>query len=299
MGDFTGELQASDPAATVTQDPVPGTQLDLGTNLLTFTVTETNGISICTMFITVVDTVGPVLVGGTNKTVECGSAWSFDEPVAWDDCSGTNVTVVVVGTTIAGATWTRTWAASDAVGNSNTWSQVVSVVDTVGPVLVGGTNKTVECGSAWSFDEPVAWDDCSGTNATVVVVGTTIAGATWTRTWAASDAVGNSNTWSQVVSVVDTVGPVLVGGTNKTVECGSAWSFDEPVAWDDCSGTNVTVVVVGTTIAGATWTRTWAASDAVGNSNTWSQVVERGGHGGAGVGGRDEQDGGMRECVEF
>src|SRR6185369_4326471 len=117
--------------------------------------------------------------------------------------------------------------------NSTTCSQTVTVVDTTAPSLACATNKTVECGSAWTFDPPGASDDCSGTNVVVAITGTLTNGTCpqiITRTWSATDLCGNSNTCSQVVTVEDTTPPSFTCATNKTVECGSAWDFDAPGA---------------------------------------------------------------------
>src|SRR5204863_2626394 len=114
---------------------------------------------------------------------------------------GTNVIVAIVSTItngLCGNTFatTRTWSATDACGNSNTCSQTVTVVDMTPPVLVCAADKTVECGSGWSFDPPTgAIDNCSGSNVTIVVVNTMtnmvgFCGNTFsaTRTWSATDA---------------------------------------------------------------------------------------------------------------
>jgi len=37
-----------------------------------------------------------------NKTVECGSSWNFDDPRATNACCGTNVTLIILGTTTNG-----------------------------------------------------------------------------------------------------------------------------------------------------------------------------------------------------
>ena len=169
--------------------------------------------------------------------------------------------------------------ALDACGNTNTCSQSVTNLDTTPPVLVCATNKTVECGSVWSFDPPAASDACSGTNVTVSLVGVVTNGtcpAVFTATWVALDACGNTNTCSQSVTNLDTTPPVLICATNKTVECGSVWSFDVPAASDACSGTNVTVTLVGVVTNGtcpAVFTATWETVDACGNTNTCSQIV--------------------------
>ena len=244
-----------------------------------------NGSATCTQIVTVLDTTPPILTGITNKTVECGSAWSFDPPYAWDACSGSNVVVIPIVTTTNGncpCTITRTWLATDVCGNTNTCTQIVTVLDTTPPILTGITNKTVECGSAWSFDPPYAWDACSGSNVVVIPIATTTNGeCPWiiTRTWLATDTCGNTNSCMQIVTLIGTAPPVLTGITNKTVECGSAWEFDLPSAIDPCTGVNLPVALVSTLATNSGYcgqivTRTWAATNLC-NTNvaTCSQTV--------------------------
>jgi hypothetical protein len=80
--------------------------------------------------------VAPVCALVSNKTVLCGQPWTFDPPTALDDCSGTNVTLTVLGTVTNGpcpASVQRTWALTDACGNTTTWSQTVTIVDNTPP----------------------------------------------------------------------------------------------------------------------------------------------------------------------
>src|SRR4051794_1265975 len=44
LPDLTSEVESSD-GGVPTQDPVPGTLLSLGTNLVTFSITDTNGVT--------------------------------------------------------------------------------------------------------------------------------------------------------------------------------------------------------------------------------------------------------------
>jgi alpha-tubulin suppressor-like RCC1 family protein len=177
----------------------------------------------------------PLLACAPNKTVACGSSWDFDAPNASDSCSGANVTVTVVNTvtnSLNPLVITRTWQAVNACNNTNTCSQVVSVVDTTPPVLTCATNKTVQCGTAWTFDAPTVSDSCSGTNLTVSILSTVTNGVcprVITRTWQATDAYGNTNTCSQVVSVVDTTPPVLTC-SNPTVMAFSAGTTNDDFA---------------------------------------------------------------------
>lgn len=220
------------------------------------------------------------LVCASNKTVACGDLWLFDAPITTGGCI-TNPSVIVSSTITNGACpWliTRTWQATDGC-TTNVCSQTVIVVDTTPPTLVCASNKIVECGSAWAFDPPQASDTCSGSNVAVTVLGTISNGTCpqiITRTWLAMDACGNSNTCNQIVTVMDATPPTLTCASNKTVECGSVWTFDPPQANDACSGTNVSLTVLNTLTNGICpqlLTRSWLATDACGNSNTCQQIV--------------------------
>ncbi|MEK7675337.1 MAG: LamG-like jellyroll fold domain-containing protein, partial [Verrucomicrobiota bacterium] len=156
-----------------------------------------------------------------NKVVACGPDWHFDPPTA-TSCCGTNVTLTILSTETNGfcpLVVTRTWQATDACGNTATCSQTVTVIDTTPPEFTCATNKTVLCGTAWTFDAPIASDACSGTNVTVVIASTVtnvtaVACQTAiTRTWQATDACGNTATCSQTVTVVDTM-PITLVVTN-------------------------------------------------------------------------------------
>jgi hypothetical protein len=146
--------------------------------------------------------------------------------------------------------------------------------------LVCPTNKTVACGSIWSFDIPTALDGCC-TNKTIAVLSTVTNGnncsQTITRTWQASDCCSNSVTCSQTVTVTDTTPPVITCSTSKSLPCGTPWVFDQPTALDACSGPNVTIVVLNTVTNGSgclrVFTRTWRASDGCANSSVCSQTV--------------------------
>src|SRR5205085_8998295 len=121
--------------------------------------------------VTVVDTTAPVMdcASSTNKTVQLGSAWTFDPPTATDNSGTATITILSTVTNTAdhcGNTFdaTRIWQAMDACTNSAQCSQTVTVVDTTAPVMncSSSTNKTVQLGSAWIFDAPSVTDN-SGT----------------------------------------------------------------------------------------------------------------------------------------
>ncbi|PWU12949.1 MAG: hypothetical protein C5B50_20390 [Verrucomicrobia bacterium] len=94
----------------------------------------------------------------TNKTVQCGSAWSFDTPLALDDCSGNSLTTTILSTTTNGAcpqVITRTWSIMDACSNSVLATQAVAVVNNTAPV--------VNCGCLQDAAIPyLTTNSCSG-----------------------------------------------------------------------------------------------------------------------------------------
>jgi uncharacterized repeat protein (TIGR01451 family) len=234
----------------------------------------------CSQTVTMVDTTAPTITCASNKTVELGSVWTFDEP-ATSDASVVIVSVVSTVTNSAscgaGFVATRTWSAVDACGNSNQCAQTVTAADRTAPTITCASNKTVEAGSVWDFDEPVVSDLSSFT----VTVVSTVRTPMWcvsqaVRTWAVVDACGNSNGCSQIVMLVDTTGPEIICASNKTVELGSVWTFDEPTA-TDLNGATVTILLTvtnaGTCGSSFTATRTWRATDDCLNSSLCSQTV--------------------------
>src|SRR5439155_2785196 len=128
--------------------------------------------------------------------------------------------------------------------------QTVNVNGSTAPVInCSSTNKSAQLGTNWTFDPPTATDN-SGSNLTVTIVGTVTntanhCGNTFdaTRTWAATDACGNSAQCSETVNVSDATAPVInCSSTNKSVQLGTAWSFDQPTASDN-GGTNIAITV--------------------------------------------------------
>jgi hypothetical protein len=153
-------------------------------------------------------------------------------------------------------TATRTWAAIDECNNSAQCSQSVTVVDTTPPIInCGNTNRTVELGTAWTFDPPTVTDN-SGTNIIIMVVSTVTNTAgycgdtfTATRTWAAIDECNNSAQCSQTVTVLDTNAIVLVSPSNQT----------------NCAGTIASFIV---TAQGTGLTYTWSHNGSVVGTNS-------------------------------
>lgn len=159
--------------------------------------------------------------------IPCGlnPEFSFDLPVG-DPCAGTAFTVTAYTADGASASVTRTFR------------------DTVPPVLAVWADKTVECGSLWDFDPPVALDDCGGVVSVEVVntFTTQLSPCTSTidRTWRATDACGNAVEATQRVTVVDTTPPMIITASNVEVECPGRVTLDVLVV-ENCRGGTTTV----------------------------------------------------------
>jgi hypothetical protein len=168
-----------------------------------------------------------------DKTVQCGTTWSFDLPTA-TSCCGTNITILPFPFEgVSGPcpwTYTQGWTITDNCSNSASCLQHVTVVDTNPPVLLCATNKTV-CGDYWTFDPPTAYDACCGANVTVSVLSTVTnrtSPLVVTRFWTATDCCGNSTTCAQTVTVLLTNCCLTL--SNESVVCAGngtyTYSFD-------------------------------------------------------------------------
>ena len=218
-----------------------------------------------------------------DKTVQCGISWGFNPPfVGPDPCctASPTVTLLSVSTNIlnpCNEILTAIWKITDCVGNLAYCTQNVTVVDTTPPVITCATNKTVQCGTAWTFDPPTASDACCGTNVSISVASTVTNSPACplivVRTWTAVDCCSNAASCRQMVTVVDTTPPTIICPSNIVVKtCGTN---AVPVFWtvtatDVCSSVTITSAPPSGSSFPANSTNTilCTATDACGNTNT-------------------------------
>ena len=232
----------------------------------------------------------PVADAGTNQVAECaggltavlldgtGSHDPDDDPLAYEWHEGGAIlgTNALQPASLALGVHLITLHVTDPYNLSAWASNVVIVVDTTPPAILCASNKVLECGTAWAFDHPVAFDNCSGTNLVISVVSTVTnaeCGGTFaaTRTWAAVDDSTNTATCRQTVTVVDTTPPTLVCPAPLTVEFqdtnGAAVSY-AVTASDGCSSISTAVTPASGSLFPIGITPVQAqAVDACGNSN--------------------------------
>jgi len=163
------------------------------------------------------DAIPPTIVCPPNVTVSANSGCSATNvalggPVTGDNCGVASAINNGPGSYPLG-TNVVTWTVADTSGNTNTCQQLVVVRDTTPPVLACATNRTVVSGSPWSFDPPTGFDTCDGTNLVITLAGVQTNGTdpqVITATWVAMDASGNTNTCSQLVTILPPPAPTVV-----------------------------------------------------------------------------------------
>jgi len=170
-----------------------------------------------------------------NKTVECGTDWIFDEPVATSCCGG-DFKITVLSTVTNGSPCaemiTRTWQIRDQCGSTNFSSQTVTVTDTTPPTIECPANMTVTAdgpaGVVVRYTVTAA-DNC-GTNLNIVCsppsCSTFPIGAT-AVVCTVFDACGNSNSCGFIITVVTNANPttgVIFGGFSHGIIGGAVLS---------------------------------------------------------------------------
>ena len=147
----------------------------------------------------------------TNVTVECSAVPTAPTLTATDNCG--TATVAYTETTTAGScagsyTLTRTWIATDLCGLTTTHVQTVTVQDTTPPALVSQYSQVVivNCDQIPVTPTLVFSDNCSSTASitlTFTEVTSTQINGTYviTRTWTATDACNNSQSFTQTINV--------------------------------------------------------------------------------------------------
>ena len=250
-----------------------------------------------------IDTISPILTGiPMDTTVSCGQIplASTAGIMATDNCD-TSVTISVteiMDTTFSAIHITRMWTALDDCDNSVVDTQLITVIDTVAPMLMDIPNDTVStCDDIpFSFILLTATDNCTALEDLFIdFIETDNQQAhpdscqtynyTITRTWVVTDAFNNSDSATQIITVVDTIAPTFTRPADITVSCELRddltitgqptnlsddcdsepdFSFVDLVIGGDCVGTGVLDTII----------RTWMLRDACGNySDSTQQII--------------------------
>ncbi len=229
----------------------------------------------------------PQLICASNLVVGCDSNWQPPSPLVVDCnlcCPSNNppfIYSVITNSSSCPTVIQYFWEYTNCLGQFAYCSSTVTVTSAP-PTITCSSNKTVQCGTSWSFDQPTATSDCCPTAPTILTVSTVTNHAACplvvTRTWKARDCCTNFSTLcSQTITVQDTTPPQITCPSNIVIlTCDTnvivTWSI---IASDVCSSVTVTssppsgtaFPIDTTNIVVAT------AQDACGNSNSCSFTV--------------------------
>jgi hypothetical protein len=198
--------------------------LALGENAVTWTVTDGAGLTATsTQTVTVVDIQKPTItsldVVVSANASRNATGVDLGTPVTTDNCSVALVTNNAPATFPLGDT-TVTWTVTDGSGNTATATQTVTVKDTTLPTITAPAdvngNVNASCGaSGVVIGNAITADNCSVASVTNDAPDIFLLGET-TVTWTVTDGSGNTATATQLVTMGDTIFPV-VKAKNATV----------------------------------------------------------------------------------
>ena len=241
-----------------------------------------------TQITTVIDTIAPQFVNTpTDQTLECTDAIPTYTLQATDNCDN-NVSITLSDSTSTQSSndcfeINRTWIATDKCGNTDTFSQAITIIDTIRPAFTNApANMTIECTESIPTYVVEATDNCDQVVDVMMVDSTSTQVEndcfTITRTWIASDNCGNSESATQILTIIDTIAPVFENvPVDASIACTDAIPTFDIMATDNCD-TDVEVIMTDSTSTQAnndcyTITRTWTATDNCGNAETFTHEL--------------------------
>ena len=203
----------------------------LGETIVTWIATDQSGNSITgTQKITVADTTAPTIVIPNDVTIEASSpdnnVVSLGDASADDNVGVTTITNDASASFVVGKTMV-TWTATDAAGNVVKATQTVTVVDTTKPSILSPEDVSVEATDP--LQNFVTLGNATVSDAAGIVTVSNDAPAAFAFgktivTWTATDAAGNSASYTQTITVIDTTSPKITTPEAVTVEATSLTS---------------------------------------------------------------------------
>ncbi|MGB1004359.1 MAG: gliding motility-associated C-terminal domain-containing protein, partial [Salibacteraceae bacterium] len=262
---------------------------DTGLNAVTLQVTDVNGnISTANATVTIMDTLMPsVATQNINAYLDATGSVSIAvsdiDNGSFDNCSIDSLVLdmTTFDCSHVGANMV-TLSATDVNGNSNTSTAIVTVLDTIHPMVATQditvyldatgmatiTDSDIDNGSTdncaiQSFSLDISVFNCNDLGTNTVIL-------------AATDDNGNVSSASAVVMVLDTITPVIAC-PNAFSDCGPEITIPEVVTTDNCVTTLTLVsgIESNQTFPVGITTNTYVVEDISGNSATCSVDVTR------------------------
>jgi hypothetical protein len=258
----------------------------IGVTEVLWTVTDADGNSATAIQkVTVTDNEKPHIsrrqkIGVVNDPGQCGAVVKLMPPSVFDN-SYAPVTLTHNGPVFFPVGSLRIiWTATDIYGNSDTSTQMITVIDNELPTIsttdIQVSSEPGKCGAAVNLGTPVAADNCgvvtiSNDAPAFFPTGTTLVH------WTVTDKVGYTNTTTQTVVVTDNESPVIVSPASITVnntpgKCGANLVLTAPAVSDNCGVAGITGNAPAFFPTGSTVV-TWTAIDINGNQSSATQTI--------------------------
>ena len=254
----------------------------------------------------------PVFAGsGASRSAIVGQYFSFTRPAASSgnaplaysvrgSCSGLTATASSVsGSPRLTGQCGITWTASDADGDTATYSLQISVAaDTAPTFAASGASRSVVAGQSFSFTRPSASGGnapltysvsgtCPGLTATASAVsGSPTTAGEYAITWTVTDADGDTDTYSLQVAVAADTSPTFASSSStEGAIVGVDFSFSRPSASGgnapltySVSGSCAGLTVTSSAVSGSPNTAgqcgiTWTVRDTDGDTDTYSLQI--------------------------
>ncbi|SDS14311.1 Fibronectin type III domain-containing protein [Formosa sp. Hel1_31_208] len=280
--------------ASISASQTSFTCLNIGTNNVTLTVTDTSGnTDTCVAVVTIEDTTAPSITDVADITIECDASTdptNTGAATATDNCDA--APAVTFSDVTAGNTITRTWTATDNATNTASSVQIITLEDTTAPVINCGNNITVNidsglCSATVTVPQPSATDNCAtsftftatrfdsngdeeiglGINDPFPIGETTVV-------WTTDDGFNPATPCPIVITVLDNQAPSITDVADITIECDASTdptNTGAATATDNCDA--APAVTFSDVTAGNTITRTWTATDNATNTASSVQII--------------------------
>ncbi len=251
----------------------------------------------------------PVFINCPDDTListtgnSCSAILSWNPPQAIDNCGAdvNQISGLPSGSTFPLGITEISYVATDSIGNTDTCSFTITVVDNTPPVITCPANQTVNidpdsCSYTASGNEfdPISYaDNCSPVSISNNLNGdTTLSDAiflqeTTTIIWEVIDSSGNTNTCNFTVTVIDSTPPEITCPSNQVFSTNTGICSFTPAGGeldplsisDNCSIASVTNNINSSgTLDNENFdlgdtTIIWTVTDSAGNINTCSFIL--------------------------
>ncbi|MCM8568851.1 hypothetical protein NE848_05640 [Gramella jeungdoensis] len=297
-----GSVATDNCTATITQSPVAGTVISSehnGTVDIVVTASDAAGNrDESTVVLTAIDDEAPVLTAEADQEVVLDTECSISVPnlvdgsVATDNCTVSITQSPAEGTVISSehnGTVNVVVTATDAAGNTDESTVVLTAMDTEAPVLTAEADQEVVLDTECSISVPnlvdgsVATDNCSVSITQSPAAGTVIYSehnGTVEVVVTATDAAGNTDETTVVLTAKDNESPVLTAEADQDVNLDEFCSITVPevmgTATDNCTVTITQAPAAGTVVSSehnGTVDVVVTATDAAGNTDESTVVL--------------------------